>query len=90
MQGIKESSRHEFKLIDLVKFVCAIFVVGIHTLGFQTSDNDLCVKVCNNLFGLAVPFFFVSSGFLIAQKILVKKYGGSFDLKTVRGGQRIV
>ena len=50
--------------VDLVKFIMAIFVVAIHTLQpFIATLPIVWSKILNFLIGLAVPFFFVTSGF---------------------------
>lgn len=56
MENIKEKSiDSNYKLIDLLKFICAFLVIGIHTRPFQASSNlldklfyydfELCIKV---------------------------------------------
>ena len=40
--SIKEKSvDSNYKLIDLLKFICAFFVIGIHTRPFQASNVAL-------------------------------------------------
>lgn len=42
VKNIKEKSiDSNYKLIDLLKFVCAFLVIGIHTRPFQASSNLL-------------------------------------------------
>lgn len=42
MENIKEKKADsDYKLIDLLKFICAFLVIGIHTRPFQTSSNLL-------------------------------------------------
>ena len=61
--------------VDLVKFIMAIFVVAIHTLQpFIATLPIVWSKILNFLIGLAVPFFFVTSGFLLCEKLKVKDY----------------
>ena len=54
--------------IDLMKFVCALLVVGIHTEPFSFSS------VLDNAFGfvnrIAVPFFFIASSYFFFMKSL--------------------
>lgn len=54
--------------IDILKFLFAICVVSIHTLPAGYFTNPFAGRVYDYLCASAVPFFFVSSGFLLAQK----------------------
>lgn len=67
--------------IDLMKFICAIFVFMLHSRPFPESApymNYYTIVLCR----LAVPFFFVSSGFFLFRKMdlysidtdIVRKY----------------
>ena len=49
-------------MLDVVKYVCAILVIGIHAapLVFDFSVN---LYLCQWLFRFAVPLFVISSGF---------------------------
>ena len=62
------SKRIQYKSLDLFKFFFAIVVVMIHTRVFndiQEGFNNIFMKsFCN----IAVPFFFVTSGFLLSEK----------------------
>lgn len=55
--------------IDILKILMAICVVSIHTLPAGWFINPTARLVYDFLCASAVPFFFVSSGFLLAQKI---------------------
>ncbi|WP_244087004.1 acyltransferase [Companilactobacillus sp. RD055328] len=58
-----------YDAIDLMKFVAAIFIIGIHTAAF-TDFSPLLNTVFFQWVGrLALPLFFVSSGFLLSKKI---------------------
>ncbi len=59
---------NKFGLIDIAKLIFSIFIIGIHTsvlgnttLGFYMHDF---------LFRLAVPFFFLASGYFLARNAL--------------------
>ena len=62
--------------IDLMKFLCAVLVVGIHTEPFTFSP------MLDNAFGIltriAVPFFFIASSYLFFLKPLSLKRLGRF------------
>lgn len=52
----------KYNMLDLFKFILAFFVIGIHTL--EESNQWL-----NILFDIAVPFYFISSSYLLFNKI---------------------
>lgn len=54
--------------IDILKFLMAICVVSIHTLPAGWFTSPAAQNLYDFLCACAVPFFFVSSGFLLAQK----------------------
>lgn len=56
--------------IDIAKVVFAIFVVAIHTLQpFTATLSSEARHIVTALLSLAVPFFFVASGFLLGNKL---------------------
>ena len=54
--------------LDFVKLFCAILVVCIHTEPFLSVSPALNSLTVNYLCRVAVPFFFISSGFLAFRK----------------------
>ncbi|NMN02697.1 acyltransferase family protein [Bifidobacterium panos] len=68
----------EYNAIDLAKFICALLVVSIHVPPFGLTDNETLrllnygIRAC--LARIAVPFFFVSSGFLLYRKSSLEKF----------------
>ena len=68
--------------IDLVKFICSYLVVIIHTAPlssyFMTYGDLLHIYIIQYFCRLAVPFFFVASGFLLFRKtdLIVLVYRG--------------
>lgn len=61
--------------INYVKLICAFLVVAIHTHPFKDVNNLLYYSFSEILVRIAVPFFFVSSGyFYIKNKCNFKKY----------------
>ena len=65
----KIMEQKNYNSIDLFKFVMAICVVAIHT-----NPMDKCtIKLVNDIYttfvGMAVPFFFIATGFLLANKM---------------------
>ena len=75
-QKIKD--RH-YNAIDLAKFLCAILVVMIHIKPFgKTVSHSLPAYLnfgaTNYLARIAVPFFFVSAGFLLFRKVTLEHF----------------
>ncbi len=54
--------------IDLIKFFMAIFVISIHTLPLVNCTNSVLLTINELLVRMAVPFFFLSSGYLLSAK----------------------
>ncbi len=67
------SQDHAFNGVDLVKLLCAFLILMIHVKPFQT-DIDLLgfgpfnFWIVQGICRVAVPFYFVSSGFLLFRK----------------------
>ncbi|MBR2614407.1 MAG: acyltransferase family protein [Clostridia bacterium] len=59
----------QYKAIDLAKFVCAILIIILHTAPFASYSKVLTVGFRNIITIIAVPFFFVASGFIAFKKI---------------------
>lgn len=51
--------------IDLTKLIMAVFVVAIHTNPLAGVQNQTVLTVCNTVLQMAVPFFFLASGYLL-------------------------
>lgn len=72
-----------FNCIDLVKFICAILVCIIHIGLFARSESRLLgyadflskQAICR----IAVPFYFVTAGFLLFRKIDITRIGDYKD-----------
>lgn len=62
-------SNQYYSCIDVVKVVMAIFVVAIHTQPELCLQSDWARFLLSKLFNVAVPFFFVISGFLLWTKM---------------------
>ncbi len=59
----------KYKSLDIVKFICAIFVIAGHTQALIDINNIANIFLCNVLVRIVVPVFFMSSGFLFFKKI---------------------
>lgn len=67
-----------YNSIDLVKFIMAFAVVAIHTHPLEFCRNKIILSVYTNIVEIAVPFFFLASGFF-----LEKKAKGTWDSNTI-------
>lgn len=56
-----------YKGIDCIKLVAALLVVGIHTSWLWEYNSDLSLVMTQVLGRIAVPFFFITSGFFFAR-----------------------
>jgi len=66
MSGKAQAS--SYHAIDAAKFIMAVFVVAIHTDPLIHCGNRIIQTVYGCLLHSAVPFFFLSTGFLLAKK----------------------
>lgn len=67
-----EVAKEKYNAIDITKFIMAIIVIFIHTwsrFGGILMQTKLIPIVTN----IAVPFFFITSGFLLKNKIKKQK-----------------
>lgn len=61
----------EYKVLDVMKFVMAIVVVAIHTRPEMSFSSPFVIRLFESVYSIAVPFFFMASGFLLFRKILL-------------------
>lgn len=68
--GVEKRTLEEnrYKGIDIFKFIMAILVVMIHAQPFTSVNETLNQIVVDCIARIAVPFFFVASGFLLWSK----------------------
>jgi len=59
----------QYKSLDLAKFICAILIIILHTAPFSNYSKALTFGFRNIVTVIAVPFFFLTSGFLAFKKI---------------------
>ena len=57
-----------YKLIDLLKFLCAYLVIGIHTRPFQSISILLDKVFYYNVSNYAVPFFYAGTCYFLIIK----------------------
>lgn len=78
-------NKQNYNAIDLTKFVCAILVVAIHIKPFGDNEDFyfLNYAIQDYLARIAVPFFFVTSGFLLYRKTSFENFSIQRPLKYV-------
>jgi len=64
-----KKTRQSYNSIDFFKFIMAICVVAIHTQPIAVNTDSVLFSIYNIILTMAVPFFFLSSGFLIGIKL---------------------
>lgn len=62
-----------YPIIDIAKFISAILVVAIHTAPFSDISDTANLVYVQILGRMAVPFFFVASGFLLFRHFDLRK-----------------
>lgn len=75
--------KKDFKGLDFFKFIMAIFVVAIHTHPFEEINDKMFTQVWDLVVTIAVPYFFIASGFLLFSKIN-KEQDKNFQLDKVK------
>lgn len=68
-----------YNAVDLAKFICSILVMTVHIYPFGFSDETGPIRYMNDLFEnylsrIAVPFFFVCSGFFLYKKTTLPSF----------------
>ena len=58
-----------YDMVDLCKFIACICIVCIHTAAFSDFVSGGYYYVASCVFRIAVPFFFVTSGFFYGRKL---------------------
>lgn len=79
----------QYNSIDLCKFIMAFAVVAIHTRPFADVKNVFFLNIYDIFVNLAVPFFFLASGYLLAVK-MDYPYGSEGDLHRIKKQLRAI
>ena len=61
--------KKKFNSIDLFKFIMSLCVVAIHINPLANCRNQTILALYSTITKLAVPFFFLSSGFLMTYNL---------------------
>ena len=60
--------KYNYNSLDVCKLLMAFCVVAIHTCPLEHCDVIVINDIYDSFVSMAVPFFFLSSGFLLAKK----------------------
>ncbi len=63
------SDSKRYNIVDVLKFVMAILVIAIHTDPLIGVEDSVVTLFGKNILNLAVPFFFLESGFFLGKKL---------------------
>ena len=58
-----------YNAIDIMKLCMAIVVIAIHTRPESVLADSLGKEIVESIYAIAVPYFFIASGFLLFRKI---------------------
>ena len=67
------ADKKEYIAIDVLKFIAAYMVMGIHFMTFEDVNKELNFWFTQVFCRLAVPFFFVAAGYFAANKLCDRK-----------------
>ncbi|WP_297427524.1 acyltransferase [Clostridium sp.] len=62
-----------YGMVDVLRLVFAILVMMIHTMAFQSVNENLRIATSMGICRLAVPFFFIVSGYFLYSRIQSQK-----------------
>ena len=63
------ADRKQYGALDLAKFIAAILIIVLHTAPFSSYSEVLSYGLRGIVTVIAVPFFFITSGFLFCTKL---------------------
>lgn len=61
--------KRRYVYIDLFRLIAALMVIGIHTFPFESLSANLDFALTHVLFRIAVPFFVMTSGFFMSDRL---------------------
>ena len=83
----EEQTRKKYNAIDIAKLICSFLVIAIHIKPFGATDNNILIYINdgiqNFIARIAVPFFFISSGYFLYKKSSKNKYNAYYSKKYI-------
>jgi serine/alanine racemase len=74
------SKKKQYYCVDLFKFICALMVVAIHIAPLSSYSTLINYGIQNYLARVAVPFFFVASGYFLFRKTSYENFDKTIPL----------
>lgn len=75
-----KKSAQQYAGLDLFKLFFAVCVVAIHTYALEKLPETAGYWITQGIFRLAVPFFFVTSGFLLGKRLYGEREADCFAI----------
>ena len=69
-----ETEIKTYNMVNVLRLLLAYLVVALHAVAFASFGDSVCNFMNNFLFRIAVPFFFITSGYFLYFKSAVKGY----------------
>lgn len=66
---METKNSYYYGMVDLLRLVFAIAVMMIHTMALESISKDLWIATSMGICRLAVPFFFIVSGYFLYKRI---------------------
>ena len=81
MNNIKKQQRNE--AVDIFRVICAFLVIIGHTRPFMNINSNLDFFLTNVLLRIAVPFFFIVSGYFFYSNMKINN--NYYRFKSMKG-----
>lgn len=78
------SHRQSFPDLDIAKLIMAFMVVEIHTMPFDDVGSGIITQIIGGVDCVAVPFFFIASGFLCFRALASQDFRSETSNASVR------
>ena len=78
----------EIESIDFTKFIMSLFVIAFHTL-YLVPNEISSIRILLVIFQVAVPFFFITSGYLLFRKVVIP-FNKTSEKRMFHYGKRIL
>lgn len=82
--------KKNYRGIDIAKFIMAVLVVAIHTNPLKGIKSDFFFTIWNVIVRVAVPYFFMASGYFLFSKLIRETDSSSRLAEIVSYGKRII
>ena len=69
--NLHKETKPAYNSLDVCKLIMAICVVAIHTQPFANASNSRLYALYSLVAAMAVPFFFLTSGYLLGNKLCI-------------------